>query len=189
MNIREDVKFGQITFNCVAISNFKHDCDADIMQEEHIKSVVLNEIKKFILEDFAAKLYSLYESYYMSIPYSITTYEEYEYFLSYLRYRFPAMSICEEEYEKIIHTLRLIALYCPDNNRLIFHYDHIIDFICIKGIFFRPKTRNSVPEFYEISYVDEFFCIKPIPFNLSFVEQLYEIVQKEVKNNTDEISK
>lgn len=63
MNIREDVKFGQITFNCVAISNFKHDCDADIMQEEHIKSVVLNEIKKFILEDFAAKLYSLYESY------------------------------------------------------------------------------------------------------------------------------
>jgi hypothetical protein len=41
MNIREDVKFGQITFNCVAISNFKHDCDADIMQEEHIKSVVL----------------------------------------------------------------------------------------------------------------------------------------------------
>lgn len=75
MNIREDVKFGQITFNCVAISNFKHDCDADIMQEEHIKSVVLNEIKKFILEDFAAKLYSLYESYYMSIPYSITTYK------------------------------------------------------------------------------------------------------------------
>lgn len=75
MNIREDVKFGQITFNCVAISNFKHDCDTDIMQEEHIKSVVLNEIKKFILEDFAAKLYSLYESYYMSIPYSITTYK------------------------------------------------------------------------------------------------------------------
>jgi hypothetical protein len=75
MNIREDVKFGQITFNCVAISNFKHNCDADIMQEEHIKSVVLNEIKKFILEDFAAKLYSLYESYYMSIPYSITTYK------------------------------------------------------------------------------------------------------------------
>lgn len=32
MNIREDVKFGQITFNCVAISNFKYDCDADIMQ-------------------------------------------------------------------------------------------------------------------------------------------------------------
>lgn len=55
--------------------NFKHNCDADIMQEEHIKSVVLNEIKKFILEDFAAKLYSLYESYYMSIPYSITTYK------------------------------------------------------------------------------------------------------------------
>lgn len=30
---------------------------------------------------------------------------------------------------------------------------------------------------------------KKIPFNLSFVEQLYEIVQKEIKNNTDEISK
>lgn len=117
------------------------------------------------------------------------TVEEYEYFLSYLRYRFPAMSICEKECEKIIHTLRLISLYCPDNNRLIFHYDHIIDFICIKGIFFRPKTRNSVPEFYEISYVDEFFCVKPIPFYLSFVEQLYEIVQKETKNNTDEINK
>lgn len=117
------------------------------------------------------------------------TVEEYEYFLSYLRYRFSAMSIYEEEYEKIIHILRLIALYCLDNNRLIFHYNHIIDFNCIKGIFFRPKTIKSIPEFYEISYVDEFFCVKPIPFNLSFVEQLYEIVQKEVKNNTDEINK
>lgn len=117
------------------------------------------------------------------------TVEEYEYFLSYLCYRIPTISICEEEYEKIIHTLRLISLYCPDNNRLIFHYNHIIDFNCIKGIFFRPKTINSVPEFYEISYVDEFFNVKPIPFNLSFVEQLYEIVQKEVKNNTDEINK
>lgn len=56
------------------------------------------------------------------------TVEEYEYFLSYLRYRIPTISICEEEYEKIIHTLRLISLYCPDNNRLIFHYNHIIEF-------------------------------------------------------------
>ena len=83
-----------------------------------------------------------------------------------------------------IDSLEKSYLRIEKHNRLIFHYDHIIDFICIKGIFFRPKTRNSVPEFYEISYVDEFFCIKPIPFNLSFVEQLYEIVQKEVKNNT-----
>ena len=41
----------------------------------------------------------------------------------------------------------------------------------------------------EIFYIDEFFKQRKIPFNLSFVEQLYEIVQKEIKNNTDEISK
>lgn len=73
MNIKEDLKFEQISFNCVSISQF--DRSGNSLEEEYIKDAVLFKIKEFILEDFAAKLFSIYEEYYMSMPYSITTYQ------------------------------------------------------------------------------------------------------------------
>lgn len=73
MNIKEDLKFGQISFNCVSISQF--DRGGNSLEKEYIKDAVLFKIKEFILEDFAAKLFSIYEECYMSMPYSITTYQ------------------------------------------------------------------------------------------------------------------
>ena len=112
-----------------------------------------------------------------------------EYLTSYLLEKNPENLKYEKEFKEIVHKLGLIAMYCPDNNKIRFHCEQIIDDNIIRGIKFTPKTRCSIPEIDEIFYIDEFFKQRKIPFNLSFVEQLYEIVQKEVKNNTDEISK
>lgn len=73
MNIKEDLKFEQISFNCVSISQF--DKDEKCLNKEYIKGAVFFKIKEFILEDFAAKLFSIYEEYYISMPYSIITYQ------------------------------------------------------------------------------------------------------------------
>lgn len=112
-----------------------------------------------------------------------------EYLTSYLLEKNPENLKYEKEFKEIVHKLGLIAMYCPDNNKIIFHCKWLIDDNLICGIKFTPKTRYSIPEIDEIFYVDEFFKQRKIPFNLNFVEQLYEIIQKEVKNNTDEISK
>lgn len=112
-----------------------------------------------------------------------------EYLTSYLLEKNPENLKYEKEFKEIVHKLNLIAMYCPDDNRIKFHCKWFIDDKIICGIKFTPKTWYSIPEIDEIFYVDEFFKQRKIPFNLNFVEQLYGIVQKEVKNNTDEISR